>query len=226
MNHPPQWQEIAQLQYGILAFPVGGSRIPSGSSITKWNLLALVAVATGSAATWCGGQAWLNRWAGSGLKVPVSAWAEVELTAGEQLIYYESPVSVPTHNIHLTVRHPNGENLMTDPPIDDNNFEINGWHGRALFEANLIEAGRYTVHAFNANVASDDDVPADDRIVFAKRPNTKVEAIRVRRLIHLIGAVTTIGAGIILYLVHGLALHHRRTFEAINGPQRGPVIGD
>ena len=199
---------------GILAPTVGGSRIASGSSITKWNLLALVAVATGSAATWWGGEAWLHRWAGSGLRVPVSAWAEVDLLAGEQLIYYESPVSVPTHNIHLTMRHPNGERLITDRPLDDNNFEINGWHGRALFEANLIEAGRYSVHAFNANVASDDDVPAGDRIVFAKRQNTKVEAIRVRRLIHLIGAVTTVGAGIILYLIHGLALHHRRRSDS------------
>ncbi len=126
------------------------------------------------------------------------------------MIYYESPVTVPTHNIRLTMRHPNGERLITYRPPDDNNFEINGWHGRALFEADLIEAGRYSVHAFNAKVASDVDVPADDRIVFAKQPNTKVEAIRVRRLIHLIGAVTTIGAGIILYLIHGLALHHRR----------------
>ncbi len=183
-------------------------------------------MATGSAATWWGGQAWLHRWADSGLKVPVSAWAEVDLLAGQQLIYYESPVSVPTHNIRLTMRQPNGERLITYRPPDDNNFEIDGWHGRALFEADLIEAGRYSVHAFNANVAADDDVPADDRIVFAKQPNTKVEAVRVRRLIHLIGAVTTVGAGIILYLVHGFALHHRRTFEATSGPLRGPVIRD
>ncbi len=223
MNEPPQWQKIAKLQHGILVFPVpvGGSRISGGSSITKWNLLALVAVVTGSAATWWGGQAWLHRWAGSGLKVPVSAWAEVDLAAGEQLIYYESAVSVPTHNILLTIRHSNGEHLITYPPLDDNNFEMNGWHGRALFVANLMEAGRYSVHAFNANVASDDDVPAGDRIVFAKQPNTKVEAIRVRRLIHLIGAVVTVGLAIILYLIHGLALHDRR--RVCPGQ---PVVGD
>jgi hypothetical protein len=191
--------------------PTGGSRIASGSSITKWNLLALVAVMAGSAVTWWGGQAWLHRWAGSGLKVPVSTSAEVDLSAGEQLIYYESPVSVPTHNILLTMRHPDGERLITHPPLDDNNFEINGWHGRALFEVDLVDDGRYSVDSFNANVASDDEVPADDRIVFAKQPNTRAEAIRVRRLIHLIGAVATVGVAIVLYLIHGLALHHRRT---------------
>ena len=94
-------------------------------------------------------------------------------------------------------------------PTENNNFQIKGLNGRALFGLSVDEPGLYRLHCFNANVRSDEEVPADDRIVFLKTPSTRAQ--RVRRRIHLVGVAVTVGLAIGLYILHGVALHRRRS---------------
>lgn len=113
--------------------------------------------------------------------------------------------------MRLVIHDPDGGRIPVSTPTENNNFQIKGLNGRALFGLSVDEPGLYRLHCFNANVRSDKEVPADDCIVFLKTPSTRAQALRVRQRIHLVGVAVTVGLAMGLYILHGVALHRRRS---------------
>ena len=178
-------------------------------------MLALLFAITGTATTLVVARLWLLQWVGSGQKFPVSQRNTVTIPAHaiESLVYYESDHGVGRHTMRLDVRDVYGERYQPHRPEDDNEFAIAGRYGRALFRLNLEEGGEYEIRCDNPNYESDDDIPTTDRVVFLKTPNTRAEVLSVRRAITTTGGTITIIGTILLYLLHGVALHRRLRLE-------------
>ncbi len=198
--------------------------IARSQSITKWNMLALLAIVVGSAATLGLSEIWLQNWTRSGHWFPVGSRATVQLPAGRTLVYYESPVAVPRDGdsgATLRVEDADDEPVAVRPlraygdeGDGDANLEyrlwLSGWSGRALWEFDAPIAGRYSFVCHNHSVLSDDDLPTDDRIALLRQPDSFAEVRMVRTIVLITGATITITAVIILYMLHSLALQRRR----------------
>ncbi len=143
---------------------------------------------------------------------PARDWSTAVLPQGESIhVYYQSPVAVPNGRVDLKLKYPDGDPLEPTAirrPDDTEPFELGGQHIRPLYVLTLDVAGEYQVMATNMAVMSDTEV-AQDRVVFAKSPDTFDEASNGRRIIHAIGATITVVIVIILYVLHGLALGRR-----------------
>ena len=87
---------------------------------------------------------------------------------------------------------------------------LTGWSGRALWRVNIPAAGAYGMICNNHNFMSDADIPADDRVVFLKQPDSFKEVKTVRTIIQVTGATITMTAVILFYLLHSLTLQKRR----------------
>jgi hypothetical protein len=184
--------------------------------ITRWSVLALLVVVIGGAATLLMGQLWLERWAGTGQRAEVGLEQTVDLPAGETLVYYESAHAVPAHGTAtLSVLDPYGRRVRPIVPAKNHDFRMrfSDWSGRALWKLEILEPGAHTVRCFNVNFVSDDDIPAGDRIVFGKEPGTLGEAMAVRKVILIVGAVATLVLAAVLYIMHGVALQRRRAAD-------------
>ncbi len=193
--------------------------------ITKWNVLALLVVVAGTAATLLGSRLYLQAWVDGGTKFAISAvrddYNEVDLPAGDILVYYESNESVPTGRVILFMRAPGGDPVEVGWPADDNSFEIGGRQGRAIFSLHITEPGRHIFRCSNANYLSDNDVPAGDRIAFLKDPPTLAPVLRSRRMILLVGASITLGLAVLLYVCHVVALYREDRVVARTRPAFG-----
>jgi hypothetical protein len=201
--------------------------IARSSSITKWNVLALLAAAVGAAVTLGSGQVWLENWSRTGQQFPIGRRESLQLPAGPTLVYYESLVAVPMDgdsSARLRVATADGELLPIRPlrQYDDGDsgqsmdyrLWFTGWSGRALWEVNVPHEGRYSVVCHNHSVMSDKDIPADDRVVFLREPNSFELVRKVRTFILVTGATLTMTAVILLYALHNLALRKRKSQRA------------
>jgi hypothetical protein len=175
-------------------------------------VLALLAVIIGGAATIALDQLWLSAWASSGKAFPVGRRALVELPAGESLVYYESPVAAPRQDVTLRLFDENDDYVPLRSPGKDISYSLlfTGWTGRALWKVNVPKAGPYGVLCLNHNYEFDSDIPADDRVVFLKNPNSLDEVKFVRTVIQITGATIVGVLVIVFYLLHGVALAKRR----------------
>jgi hypothetical protein len=193
-------------------------------AITKWNLLALLAVVAGGAVTLGLDQLWIRHWSMSGERFPIGHGLTIDLPARPNLlIYYESAGAVPTANVVLVMTDPYGRRVRPRRATDDtDNFKVllGGWSGRALWELDIVEPGVHTFSTFNNNYESDAEVPPGDRIVFLKTPSTLAEVGRIRKLIQITGASVTMLVAIALYVLHALTLAEASA-RAARGP-RGP----
>jgi hypothetical protein len=181
--------------------------------MTRWNRLALVVALGGAALTILGDQLHLRRWAQSGIRMPVGEATTIDLPEGDLVAYYESSVAVPNGNVLLAVRGADGAIVPPRLPYEESNFRVlmTGWSGRALWRLDGVRAGPYTVIANNPNFLSNEEVPPDDRIVFAKEPATFTAFDRRRKAVQLTGAGITVVATVLLYCLHVLALRSRPT---------------
>ena len=192
--------------------PLGATPIAQHSSITKWNILALLAAVVGAGSTLAIDQLWLLNWSRSGVAFPVGQRSQVQLPPGLTRVYYESPVAVPVGDATLRVLDSDDERLPVRNLDGEDNYRLlfSGWSGRALWEVNVPAAGTYGLIGHNYNFENDKDIPADDRVVFLKQPNSFSEVKTVRTIIQVTGATITMTAVIILYLLHSLTLQKRR----------------
>ncbi|MHC5023944.1 MAG: hypothetical protein ACYTGG_08530 [Planctomycetota bacterium] len=184
------------------------STIARSRPITRWNLLALLAVLAGVSITLGLDHLSLHQWAQSGLAIPVGEHFEVELPVGETLVYYESRQNIVPDRILLDVIGANGERVRARPPMEENNFRLllGGWSGRSLWNVRVEEAGTYRIRGFNADYLQDEQVPEDDRVVLFKQPRTLAEAVANRKVIQIVGASITMCVALLLYLLHWRAL--------------------
>lgn len=187
--------------------------------ITKWSILALLAMVSGAAITLGVDQVFLKSWASSGRSFPIGEKATIDLPPGESLVWYESTFSVPGGDVTLYLFDADGERIKPTKPEGDLSYGLllGGQSGRALWQLNLPRAGRYEFTAFNHNFESDRLVPAEDRVVFLKTPNSLTEVTFMRKLIQITGATASITLVILLYILHGLELRKRRTAAAKAG---------
>ena len=186
--------------------------------ITKWNLLALVVVIAGGAATLGLAQLWIVNWSRTGERFTLNARHTVTLPAGQSLVYYESPHSVPMGRATLQVYDPAGNRSRAPIVTDDVSFRVHltGLSGRALWQLSIPEPGEYVFIATNENILSDADLPPEDRIVLFKSPNTVHEARLVQKGIMITGGSITLVLTIICYLFHLGAVSRR-------GPEAAPA---
>lgn len=175
-------------------------------------MLALLAAVIGAVATLGLDQLWLSNWSRSGVAFPIGQRASVQLPAGPTLVYYESPVAAPVGDVTLRILDADGERLRVGEPDSDLNYQLlfTGWSGRALWRVDVPAAATYSMVCHNHNFMSDADIPAEDRVVFMKEPDSFAEVKTVRTIIQVTGATITMTAVIILYLLHSLTLQRRR----------------
>jgi hypothetical protein len=181
--------------------------------ITIWSLLALAVMIVGMGVTLGLHLFWLRAWAETGVKFSVShRRAPVDLPAGSNLVWYESRQSVPTGDVVLNLYNSAGDRVPVGHPSGDVSYllSFSDLSGRALWELHLAKAGRYEFEASNNTVTSDDQIPADDRIVFLKSPDSLEQANTVRKVLVVTSATITITLVIVLYIVHGVTLAKRR----------------
>jgi hypothetical protein len=176
-------------------------------------LLALIAAMGGAALTLTVDQMWLASWFDSGRHFPIGPFATVDLPAGSTLVYYESPVQAPVADVGLYMTDPDGERIRAMNMIDDINYRIllSGWSGRALWKLDVKNPGPHRFRCSNHNYASDDEVPAEDRVTFLKSPQHVQDVSMVRKFIQITGATATVTLVISLYILHGLALRKQAT---------------
>ena len=190
----------------------GGSSIAQISSISKWNVLALLVAFVGTGATLAADQIWLMNWSRSGVFFPIGQRTPVQLPAGPTRVYYESPVAVPVGDATLRIFDGDGERLPTRGLDGQDNYRLmfTGWSGRALWEVNVPAAGTYSMVCNNYNFMNDEDIPIGDRVVFLKQPNSFKEVKTVRTIVQVTGATITMTAVIVLYLLHSVTLQKRK----------------
>ena len=71
---------------------------------TIWNILALLAILVGGGITLVISEGQIRHWAKeTGTGFPVGQWANVELPYGEFIVYYESPVQVPSEYLFQVI---------------------------------------------------------------------------------------------------------------------------
>lgn len=191
-------------------------RIAQRRPITKWNVLALVSGLAGAAVTLTLAQLWLNAWMHSGKAFPIGQHAVIDLPEGRSLVYYESPVSVPVGDVTLRLLDSDGERVPMAKPDKDISYSLmlTGWSGRALWRLTVPQAGRYSFTCSNHNFAYDEEIPADDRVVFLRRPDSLAEVQLVQIFIEVTGATITIMLVMFFYIMHGLALRRHRMAQA------------
>jgi hypothetical protein len=182
-------------------------------AITRWNILALACGVIGTAVTLTVDQLWLRSWMESGKAFPIGQRCSVELHKGQSLVYYESPVGVPVGDVILYMLDPDGNRVLARAPETDISYRLwlNGWSGRALWKLDLPRDGTYTFRCFNDNFERESDMPIDDRIVFAKTPDSLAHVSLVRTLIQVTGATMTMTLVIVFYVLHGLSLRKAAT---------------
>ena len=73
----------------------------------------------------------------------------------------------------------------------------------------MPQAGWYTVLCHNHNYEQESDVPATDRLAFAKKPDTLAQAKTFRRVIQITGATITVLLVVVFYVMHGIAMNRR-----------------
>jgi len=185
------------------------------TSITTWNVLALMVVLIGGGATLLMAHQTVRDWAYSGIRIPVGDWYDVDLPAGDVLVYYESAVSLPTANVELTLRDRRGQYIGSHHPDNANEFKLISadWAGRSLWELSIPESDTYTAQAVNYNISREDEDRSGDSIVFAKQPTALSDAMRRRNTTLAVGAAVTIVLAAALYVVHGFSLRHDRSAE-------------
>jgi hypothetical protein len=181
------------------------------SSISIWNVLALLTVLGGGTLTLLLDQMSIRSWAYSGIRRPIGNEQIVDLPAGELLVYYESPDYVPGQPVYFSIRSADGNRIPYGTPTSDNNFALlmSGWSGRAMWQIDLPEPTRCEVIVLNDMPEFEDEDRSKHQVVFAKQPATLAEATRNRRIIQYLGAGLTIGLAIALYIVHGVTLSRR-----------------
>jgi len=202
--------------------------IASSKAITKWNILALVCGVVGTAATLGLDHLWLKSWADSGQGFRVGRQWTANLPQGQTLVYYESKARAPIGDVTLYITDSDGERVRALPLEADINYRLwfNQWSGRALWQLDLPRADQYQFRCSNHNFAYDSDVPADDRVVFFRTPDSLAEVSFTRKIIQGTGAAITIGLIILFYFLHGLELGKRRALaEPLMAPRDiGPDI--
>lgn len=185
--------------------------ISQRDSITKWNILALVAVVCGLVITMTLDQLWILQWGESGLRFPVGERQTITLPKGRTLVYYESPHSVPSGPVTFTLFNPDGRRIRVPMIPNDINYKIllTGVSGRAFWELSIMRPGDYSFEISNDSVLSDVDVPPEDKIVFLKSPDTLAEAQAFQKIIRITGASISIVVLTIFYLLHIVTLKKR-----------------
>ena len=174
--------------------------------MSRWSLLALLAVVIGGGSTIAADRIHIRDWAFSGVRVPVGERVEVNLPAGPQLAYYESAGDLPTNVVLLEMTH-DGMGVFERRAKENNEFRllVGGWSGRSVWSFENLEPGWYTVFVKNAHYETYDDVPDNDRLVFAKDPPTLAEAMRTSWVIRITGSVVTLGLVVVFYTLHARA---------------------
>ncbi len=179
-------------------------------------MLALLVALGGAAITLGLDQLWLNNWFRSGQTFAIGQRATVQLPAGSTLVYYESPVAAPVGDVMLRIFDADNERLRVENLDESQTGDLSyrllltGWSGRALWRVNIPAAGAYGMICNNHNFMSDADIPAADRVVFLKQPDSFKEVKTVRTIIQVTGATITMTAVILFYLLHSLTLQKRR----------------
>lgn len=191
--------------------------ISKPKTITKWNVLALMTVLIGLLLTLSLDQLWLAHWVSSGQAFPIGERLKVNLPAGQSLVYYQSPHSVPSDNVTLFLYDLDGNRNRipirfpsTNNPDISFRTRFTGISGRALWQLNLEQAGEYRFIAANGNVLSDSEIPIEDQVVFLKVPDTLNESQRVQKIIRIVGASSTFVMMAFFYVLHFLALSKQR----------------
>ena len=95
----------------------------------------------------------------------------------------------------------------------DYSFRIRftGLSGRAMWKLNIDQPGEYRFIATNEDVLNDEDIPAEDQIVFLKSPATPDDAILVQKIIRITGLVITAVLFLICYLIHYATISKMKT---------------
>jgi hypothetical protein len=179
--------------------------------ITKWNLLALLVGLVGAAATLSIDQLWVLQWIDSGIHFRVGVMVKASLPAGETLVYYESPATVPAADVQLRLLNGTGNVVSLGKPSGDISYGslATGWSGRALWILDASEAATYDLVCYNHTYERDEDRPPDDRVTFFKTPNSLDQMKFVRTLVQVTGATITMTMVIVCYVLHGLTLQKR-----------------
>lgn len=172
-------------------------------------MLALVVVLTGIPLTILQGRTALQSWAQSGKRFPLGVWDVVDLKETDTLVYYESPDSIPTEYVMLTIMDLDGKSFRVATARDRNDFSYNDKQGAALFELSLPRPGSYRFICNDAMASSIADNPKQDVIVFAKSPNSRAQAQSKSTMIYIIGGGSTLLLAAILYIIHGIMLQRK-----------------
>lgn len=184
--------------------------------MTKWNVLALLVIVLGGGLVLALDQMWLSSWVSSGRSFPIAQRYNIDLPAGESLVYYESREGVPRDSVTLYIWDPDSERIFVRPLVDDISYHawLTGWSGRALWRLNLPAAGQYSIKCDNHNYPSNQDIPADDRIVFLKQPDSLEDFSGVRKTVQVLGGSIVFVVAVSLYVLHGRALAKRKASTA------------
>ena len=184
-------------------------RIAQLKNITIFNILALIVVITGIPLTILQARAALQNWAQSGERFPLGVWGIVDLKETDTLVYYESPDAVPTEYVKLIINDINNTLVHVSTPNERNDFSFKDKQGAALFELTLLQPGSYRFICHDAMANSIEDNPEQDKVVFAKSPNSKAQAQNKSTLTYIIGGASTLGLAAILYIFHGIRLQRK-----------------
>ena len=185
--------------------------------MTKWNVLALLVIVIGGGLVLAMDQVWLSSWVNSGKSFPIAQRFNVDLPAGESLVYYESRVGVPRDSVTLYLWDPDGERIFVTQIPDDISYYVwlSGWSGRALWRLNLPSPGQYSIKCDNHNYPSDKDIPADDRVVFVKQPDSLDSFSGTRKAMQVAGGSFVFVIAVVFYVLHGRALAKRKAATTV-----------
>jgi hypothetical protein len=188
-------------------------------SITLWNVLALLSALIGAAATLMADQLSLRAWASGGIAVPIGADADTGTNTGTQIhlpaglthIYYESYEALPQGNLVIRILDETGKAVYPDDVDEEVSYKllVGGWSGRPMWTLDVPQTGWYSVTCYNHNYEQEDEVPATDRLAFAKKPDTLAQAKTFRRVIQITGATITVLLVVVFYVMHGIAMNKR-----------------
>jgi hypothetical protein len=184
--------------------------------MTKWNVLALLAIVIGGGLVIAMDQLGLSSWVNSGKSFPIAQRMSVDLPAGEHFVYYESRVGVPRDSVTLYFWGPDGQRVFLRQISDDISYQmlLSGWSGRALWRLNLPVAGSYSFKCDNHNYPSDAEIPPDDRVVFLKQPDSLDSFGSMRKTMQIAGGSVVFVIVVIFYVLHGRTLAKRKATMA------------
>lgn len=184
--------------------------------ITIWSVLALSSLIVLGGTTVLLTRMTLAWWVRGGDRFAMDATGrmtdEIRLTAGEHIVYYESPVGLPDE--YMMYINPSDDPsqrierrmiVNNDPFSQDNRFEYGGIHGKPICRMMIPADGVYSFTFINSN----EEIPEGDHIVFNKQPRSLDEVMQRRTTMQFAGLSVTGVLFVTCYLLHAVTLSRR-----------------